>query len=50
MCLILRADLQALIRDPSRTVLVTVKGDSMVGAGIHEGGVVVVVGMFRRYR
>lgn len=33
---------QALIRDPFRTVLVTVKGDSMVGAGIHEGDVVVV--------
>ncbi len=32
----------ALVRDPSRTVLVTVKGDSMAGAGIHEGDVVVV--------
>lgn len=33
---------QALIRDPSRTVLITVKGDSMEGAGIHGGDVVVV--------
>ncbi len=33
---------QALIRDPSRTVLITVKGDSMMGAGIHGGDVVVV--------
>lgn len=31
-----------LVRHPSRTVLITVKGDSMIDAGIHEGDVVVV--------
>ncbi|MBI3772911.1 MAG: translesion error-prone DNA polymerase V autoproteolytic subunit [Gammaproteobacteria bacterium] len=31
-----------LVEHPSQTVLVTVKGDSMIGAGIHSGDVVVV--------
>lgn len=31
-----------LVPHPSRTVLVTVKGDSMIDAGIHGGDVVVV--------
>ena len=31
-----------LVQHPSRTVLVTVKGDSMIDAGIHAGDVVVV--------
>ena len=31
-----------LIANPSKTVLIKVKGDSMIGAGIHEGDVVVV--------
>lgn len=31
-----------LVRRPSATVLVPVKGDSMAGAGIHEGDLVVV--------
>ena len=31
-----------LVPHPSRTVLVTVKGDSMIDAGIHPGDVVVV--------
>lgn len=31
-----------LIERPSQTVLVTVKGDSMVGAGIHSGDIAVV--------
>lgn len=31
-----------LVNHPSQTVLVTVKGDSMIGAGIHSGDVVVV--------
>jgi repressor LexA len=31
-----------LVRTPSRTVMVPVKGDSMVEAGIHEGDIVVV--------
>ena len=31
-----------LIERPSRTVLVKVKGDSMIDAGIHEGDIVVV--------
>ena len=31
-----------LVRHPSQTVLVTVKGDSMIDAGIHPGDVVVV--------
>ena len=36
-------DLQRLlIRDPARTVLLRVGGDSMVGAGIHHGDLVVV--------
>lgn len=33
---------QYLIRQPSRTVMVPVKGDSMIDAGIHEGDIVVV--------
>ncbi|MBA3034631.1 MAG: LexA family transcriptional regulator [Gammaproteobacteria bacterium] len=33
---------QYLVRQPSRTVMVPVKGDSMIDAGIHEGDVVVV--------
>ena len=31
-----------LIRQPSRTVMVPVKGDSMIDAGIHDGDLVVV--------
>jgi repressor LexA len=31
-----------LVRHPSRSVLVTVKGDSMIDAGIHAGDVVIV--------
>lgn len=31
-----------LVAQPSRTVLITVKGDSMIDAGIHPGDVVVV--------
>lgn len=31
-----------LVEHPSRTILITVKGDSMVDAGIHAGDVVVV--------
>ena len=31
-----------LIRQPSRTVMVPVKGDSMIDAGIHDGDVAVV--------
>jgi repressor LexA len=31
-----------LIPHPSRSVLVTVKGDSMIDAGIHAGDVVIV--------
>jgi repressor LexA len=31
-----------LVRHPSRSVLVTVKGDSMIDAGIHAGDIVVV--------
>lgn len=31
-----------LVRQPSRTVMVPVKGDSMINAGIHEGDLVVV--------
>lgn len=31
-----------LVRQPSRTVMVPVKGDSMVDAGIHDGDIVVV--------
>lgn len=31
-----------LVRQPSRTVMVPVKGDSMIEAGIHEGDIVVV--------
>lgn len=33
---------QYLVEHPSRTVLVTVKGDSMIDAGIHEGDIAVV--------
>lgn len=33
---------QYLVRQPSRTVMVPVKGDSMIDAGIHEGDLVVV--------
>lgn len=32
-----------LVRQPSRTVMVPVKGDSMIDAGIHDGDIVVVV-------
>lgn len=32
-----------LVRSPSRTVMVPVKGDSMVDAGIHDGDIVVVL-------
>jgi SOS regulatory protein LexA len=31
-----------LIKNPSRTVLIRVKGDSMIGAGIHPGDIVIV--------
>ncbi|OGA43322.1 MAG: repressor, partial [Betaproteobacteria bacterium RIFCSPLOWO2_12_FULL_62_13] len=31
-----------LVPHPSRTVLITVKGDSMIDAGIHAGDVVIV--------
>lgn len=31
-----------LVRKPSRTIMVPVKGDSMVEAGIHDGDIVVV--------
>ncbi len=31
-----------LVRTPSRTVMVPVKGDSMIEAGIHDGDIVVV--------
>ena len=31
-----------LVRTPSRTVMIPVKGDSMIDAGIHDGDVVVV--------
>ncbi len=37
----LRID-EHLVVHPSRTVLITVKGDSMIDAGIHHGDVVVV--------
>jgi repressor LexA len=33
---------QYLVRQPSRTVMVPVKGDSMIDAGIHDGDLVVV--------
>lgn len=33
---------QYLVRRPSRTVMVPVKGDSMIDAGIHEGDIAVV--------
>lgn len=33
---------QYLVKQPSRTVMVPVKGDSMVDAGIHDGDLVVV--------
>jgi len=33
---------EMLIKNPSRTTLITVKGDSMVDAGIHDGDVAVV--------
>lgn len=33
---------EMLIEVPSKTILITVKGDSMIGAGIHEGDVAVV--------
>lgn len=32
-----------LVRQPSRTVMVPVKGNSMIDAGIHDGDIVVVV-------
>ena len=31
-----------VVRNPSRTVMITVKGDSMVDAGIHEGDIAVI--------
>ncbi len=31
-----------VVREPSRTVMIPVKGDSMVDAGIHEGDIAVV--------
>ena len=31
-----------LVRNPSKTVLITVKGDSMIDAGLRDGDVVVV--------
>ena len=33
---------ERLIPNPSKTVLIKVKGDSMIDAGIHEGDLVVV--------
>lgn len=33
---------QLLVRKPSSTVIITVKGDSMIDAGIHDGDLVVV--------
>jgi repressor LexA len=33
---------QYLVREPSRTIMVPVKGDSMIDAGIHDGDLVVV--------
>jgi repressor LexA len=33
---------QYLVREPSRTVMVPVKGDSMIDAGIHAGDLVVI--------
>ena len=33
---------QYLVRQPSRTVMVPVKGDSMADAGIHEGDIAVI--------
>lgn len=33
---------QYLVRQPSRTLMVPVKGDSMIDAGIHDGDLVVV--------
>jgi repressor LexA len=33
---------QYLIRDPSRTVMVPIKGESMIDAGIHDGDVAVI--------
>jgi repressor LexA len=33
---------QYLVRQPSRTIMVSVKGDSMIDAGIHDGDLVVV--------
>lgn len=33
---------QYLVRQPSRTVMVPVRGDSMIDAGIHDGDIVVV--------
>jgi repressor LexA len=33
---------QYLVRQPSRTIMVPVKGDSMIDAGIHDGDLVVV--------
>ena len=31
-----------LVRNPSRTVMIPVRGDSMIGAGIHDGDIVAV--------
>jgi len=33
---------QYLVRDPSRTVMVPIKGDSMIDAGIHDGDIAVI--------
>ncbi|MCX7177062.1 MAG: LexA family transcriptional regulator [Proteobacteria bacterium] len=33
---------QYLVRDPSRTVMIPIKGDSMIDAGIHDGDVAVI--------
>lgn len=33
---------QYLVRKPSRTIMVPIKGDSMIEAGIHEGDIAVV--------
>ncbi len=38
---IVRID-EHLVRHPSRTVMIKVKGDSMIDAGIHQGDVVIV--------
>ena len=41
--MLFRSDLQRLlVHDPGRTLLLRVGGESMVGAGIHHGDLVVV--------